>query len=387
MTQGSLHQIGTRVQYHGMMAKIITSTDNDVIFQFEDSSLELEIVKRKKLERELGNVLHFVHPETILSNLPKDLSIEAKALILRREQYVKELTRLAGIHRIGGIKVRTQAIENVARNQSDLQPPSPSTLARWAKDAILHSLGVARSILANNRKQKSTRYDHLKEIALACFDEYYLVASKPYFQTVFDIFVDRVKEQFGGNTSYPCYATFVGWIKDICPIAASLKQDGKKVTNSMMRNAIDKLIVDHPLERIECDGISLAIGLVDDEGNFLGTAKIFFVIDCYTRCILGYQLHIGSGEPSSCIIDAFRHALCPKPTGTYNENCKSDWPMYGVFESIAVDGGPGYVSLATNGFLLRAGMKASIVETYAGWKKLFPSRVCFYNARFHTCSE
>ncbi len=372
--QTSFREIGTLVQRHGATARIIGCNDDFAVLDYVGYGQAPESVPITQLEAELGSTLHLMQPETPVTSLPKQMSLPERLEIERREHYVRQLHRKTGPKGVGGRKVRQEAIDKVSVRLHDKQPPSPATLGRWAKKDRDHSLGVACDILQPFRKQHASRFDALKPLVLEVFDEEFLKQNLPSFQFTYDVFIGRIEKKFGKDCDRPCYVTFINWIKDICPIKASKLRHGQKATREMMRNAIAQIRTTHPLQRVECDAIRLAIGLVDEENRYLGSVTVFFVLDCYTRCVLGYCLHIGNGEPTSCVIHAFRHALCPKPAGTFNPNCENDWPMYGVFESAVTDGGTGYTSMQTVSFLNTAGIPMSVTQTASGWKKPFVER-------------
>jgi hypothetical protein len=370
MQTASLRTIGTKVQRHGIYATVMAANVDYTVLEYENFDLPPEAVSIEQLEAEFGNVLHLVRPEKPVQSLPKTLTLMQRIEINRRKEYVRVARQLSkGTKGVGGKEARKKAIDIVATKSGDKNPPSPAQLGRWSSMENTLSLGVADNILRFGRKSSKSKFEYLKPIALSVFDEYYLKSSLPGFQSTFDIFVGRVQKQNGENADYPCYATFINWIKDICPYEESKKRNGKLSTRELMRNAVDKMKTDRPLQRVEFDGLRLAIGLVDDNGNYLGMVTLILAIDCHTRCILGYCLHPGKGEPASTYIHAYRHALCPKPQGSYNPNCENDWPMYGVWEITVVDGGTGPTSLSSQSFLNTAGIPIDVVQTGAGWKK------------------
>ena len=314
--------------------------------------------------------MHFARKEQPVQSLPKALTVAQRIEVERRQRYVRKARQLSkGGKGVGGVKVRIKAILLVSEDLKDPNPPSPATIGRWAKKENTLSLGVADEMVGAGRKPHKSKFEYLKPIALDVFHEFFLKESLLEFQATFDIFVGRVKREHGEDSDYPCYATFIGWIKDICSFEASRKRHGKLATSELLRNAVSMIRPSRPLERVEVDGLRLAIGLVDDNKKYLGMVTLILVIDCYTRCILGYCLHVGKGKPASAYIHAYRHALCPKPEGSFNPNCENGWPAYGVWENTVVDGGSGATSLSVNGFLNTAGIPLSVVQTAAGWKK------------------
>ena len=375
MQTASLRTIGTRVQRCGINATVMAANQEYAILEYENLDQPPEPVTFEQLEAEFGNSLHLVKPKKAVQALPKTLTIEERLEVEKRQKYVRMARKLSmGPKGVGGISVRKQVRDIVSKQINDKNPASPAQIARWVVQDNTLSLGVAHDIVRIVRKPHQSKFEYLKPIALEVFDEFFLKESLPEYQSTFDIFVGHVKTKYGEDVDYPCYATFINWIKDISPYDECKKRNGKIATRELMRNAVEQIKTTRPLERIEADGLRLAIGLVDENGHYLGMVTLILLIDCHTRCILGYCLHIGKGEPASTYIHAYRHALCPKPLGSFNVNCKNDWPMYGVWETTVVDGGTGPTSLAANSFLNTAGIPIDVVQTAAGWKKPYIER-------------
>lgn len=82
--------------------------------------------------------------------------------------------------------------------------------------------------------------------------------------------------------------------------------------------------------------------LVDEDGYVIGRPYLTTVIDCYSRCIVGFYL--GLAAPSSQVVAlALRNAILPKRYGSeYELRCK--WSTYGVPKYIYTDGGKDFRS-------------------------------------------
>ena len=76
--------------------------------------------------------------------------------------------------------------------------------------------------------------------------------------------------------------------------------------------------------------------LVDEDGGEIGRPTLTTVIDCYSRCIVGYRL--GLKAPSSLVVAlALQHAMLPKQySSEYEMRCQ--WIAYGSPRYIYTDG-------------------------------------------------
>ncbi|BAZ18303.1 integrase, catalytic region (plasmid) [Calothrix sp. NIES-4071] len=82
--------------------------------------------------------------------------------------------------------------------------------------------------------------------------------------------------------------------------------------------------------------------MVDEDGEEIGRPNLTTVIDCYSRCIVGFRL--GFNPPSSQVVAlSLRNGILPKRYGSeYELRCK--WSAYGVPKYVFTDGGKDFRS-------------------------------------------
>jgi hypothetical protein len=371
----SLRKSGALVRFKDMPARIIPIGDEHVTLVFESKELPPLILTNFEMEQAFGTILFFVddrqpgpHSAGILT--PSEI-IEQN----RIDVYIKTLNELMGRKKggVGGKKVRKKCIEIASKKLNDSNPPSLTLLGNWAKDENTKIGGAKPKNTKIKHKRKSKFSDGVRKLALEVADEYFFKPVGQSMQYTYDKFVPIVKESFD---DWPSRETFNTWLKSIiAPKELFNKKYSKTEIKKLLRNAVKKFMTKRPLERVEADGVYLQIGVVDEEDNYLGAVTIVFLLDVHTRCILGYEMHLGSGEPSSTIISAVRHAICPKTEGSYHTLHNNHWFCYGVPELFIFDGGPGFCSIETHGYILS--YCGSIIETVASncpWLKPFIER-------------
>jgi len=92
----------------------------------------------------------------------------------------------------------------------------------------------------------------------------------------------------------------------------------------------------------QIDHTKADILLVDEDGEEIGRPQLTTVIDCHSRCIVGFRL--GFSAPSSQVVAlALRNAILPKRYGTEYE-LRSKWSAYGVPKYVYTDGGKDFRS-------------------------------------------
>jgi putative transposase len=338
------------------------------------------VIDIAEFEAKLNKEFFLISAKEKFADKFKTLTYSQQAEVAWRKRCVDALYARIGHGKIGGKHVRNEVAAQLMTDNPQMKV-SAASLARWAKYDQTNSLGVAADILKAPARRESKYSEDVIQLALDVFDGYLLKPNMPTIQWAYDIFTQQFEEKFGADADRPCYRIFNDWFKKYCcPIEALQKMHGRFSTRELLRNAIKQIIVDRPLERVEADAIYVGTGLVDDEGNYLGTPVVFFVLDCFTRSVLGLHIQIGKGESSVSIQDSIRHAMLPKDL----EN-EGDWPMYGLFERLYTDGGPGYSAIETTSFALYYQCTVTTVKTGRGSCKPYierfngTARQCFFS--------
>lgn len=373
MSMQSLYTAGTRVRYQDALAIITPLPDDQIALSFEELDIKPHVMPLKEAEREFGKTLH-LHKQRKVVTQQIDYSIADMVEIKRRKAYVDELLLVSKSGGPGGAKLRQSVIDRVKYRLDDPKGVSPAQLARWLETVQTHSLGVAATLRQPTQTRSSQFSDEVRDLALQAIDDYYLQPGCPNVQFAYDCYIDDVNEHLGEKIKRPCYQTFCYWVQSIHPIEAITQRHGLKAAREAKRNAVKKLVVDRILERVEVDAVNLAIGLRDENGNYLGLVTLFVAFDCRSRSVLGIQLQVGRGESAASVIDLYKHAIGPKGPGSYSLEALFDWPMYGLPEVIVSDGGAGFTAIKTQAFCLYAGTQTQIVEAGMGWKKPYIER-------------
>jgi len=360
----------TRVNFHGLLATVTPIGNSHIALKFDETSQGINTLTIEEATRELGRSLHFIGKGNE-EKIPVDLDFDDLIELRRRRAYVEELKRVSIKGGCGSVKTRVGVIAHVQRKMNDKIGTSPASLQRWFKADNEHSQGLASTLRRQvTQPRPSTFSQEVQDCAIRAIDNYYLVPGKPSIQFAYDCFVEDVNEFIGHDAKRPCYGTFNIWVKQLTnPVDQLAVQHGKRAVRSANRKALRKLVVNRIHERVEVDAVHLAVGLVDTEDRYLGTATVFVCIDCFSRSILGIQVQVGRGESAASVIDSYKNAITPKDRSFYSPECVNTWPMYGVSEAYVGDGGPGYTAIKTIAFCEDVGTQTETVDTGKGWKK------------------
>ncbi|MGS0824383.1 hypothetical protein ACVBIO_01095 [Shewanella sp. 0m-8] len=372
MMKISLRTSDLLVRYNNALARIQLAGKEHVTLVFENQVYPPLVLENSALESAYGENLFIVNDVSPLSSNVK-LTPENKMVITRINTYLEELRKLTGPKGVGGLEKRKLAIVNASKLLDDSKPPSPSTLGEWAKDANVSINGASNRYLKPIKRNRSTQFNsEVKILASDTINEFVIKPMSTSFQAAFDIFVDQAKLR---NLKYPSLTTFTKWIKSVEPKLVNKNKYSRNERKKLFRNACEKMRTSRPLERVEADAVHLQIGIVDENGTYLGPLLIVILICAHTRCIVGYSMKSGRGESGALVVSAMRHALCPKPEGSFTSRNGNPWFCYGVFEKLVVDGGPGFTSTVTQSYLMS--ICNSTIETNASsspWLKPYVER-------------
>jgi len=365
-------ETGTKALVNGIKATMHMIGPKEVAFQFDSINMPTKVMNIDDTKAELGKTIHMRSNQADSPVYPAQLTITEQILKDKMQHYIDELNVQAGLGGVGGIKLRQKVIKKVAKKLGDHCPPSAATLARWQNTDKTQVIGITQSIIRNRNGTRARQYEKsgIYDLALECIDNHFLIKNQPSITDAYKKFQERVVKEYPGM-QIPSRQTFTSWINNICSITKLIKRNGKRFAKAYRRNAVKEILTERPLQRVEADGLHLAIGIVDEDGNYLGRVIILFVFDAHTRSVLGYKVIVSKGESSSAIIDSYRHALLPKNPGPL---CKNTYPMFGVFETIFTDGGKGYLAKDPNAYLLLAGVQQDVVQSYSGWQKPYVER-------------
>jgi len=368
----SLKTDGQKIIFNNLNAITKNIGQDEIAIQFE-GNMPTKIISVDQASALYGNTILFRSDKLDSAVYPTQLDIGEQVIQDKINLYLKELNLQAGLGGYGGDKLRKSVIEKVAKEQGDNCPPSITTLYRWQLLANNQAQGIQQWLLSQRTpKKREGKFvkSGVYDIALRCIDDEYLTTKQTSITLVYTKFIESVRNELG-SVDVPSRTTFSTWIADITPIQKVIKRQGKRKAKQQNRNATKELLTERALQRVEADGLHLSIGIVDDNGNYLGRTIILIVFDVHTRCVLGFKVIVAKAENSSAIIDSYRHALLPKTVGAL---CKNEYPMCGVFESVFTDGGRGYLAKNSVAFLALAGIQQDTVQSYSGWKKPFVER-------------
>ncbi|MBY5946010.1 hypothetical protein [Photobacterium rosenbergii] len=363
-----------RIEILGKKGFIKHICHEETLVRFEETKISQVFETSYIQEMYCSGELKIINTETLIPT-KEMLTDKEYALLEYKRAYVEHLMA----HHSGQPTSKSavnDALQVVPLQINDLNSPSRSTLCRWVKEyqkAGSHIMAFAPRKPGPKRRTR-VPYNRLDEIYDA-LHKYYLCRNP---MTLSAIHKDLVVGWKHANISdFPSRSTFYSEVHDYLGDDKIIEaQNGKSAANKHNRQALKKYIVHSILERVEIDSAYINIGLLDDDGNYLGPAILTVAIDVYSRAILGISLEVGrQGESTEHIVDCLRNSILTKPGNeTIPEEFRKGWPMCGKPAQIIADAGPGYVSKAFTLLLSILDISRDTTKVRQPWKKPFIER-------------
>lgn len=361
------------VHYYNVPAIMNPIPHNKIVISYDHGHTHLEptIISLDEAEAELNRNLFIRSGKSKSRNAKRknDLSAVEKRELSRRELYLNALKAAKSTPGCGGVALRNEVIQQV-HDEYGVDLICASTLGEWHRKEQEHEDAILATLPSKHRNRESQFSEEIQQLAYDIILKEYCKNVDSSITSAHKKLVKAIIKQYGENEEHPSYGTFRNWIKTIDPNIVTEKKYGKQAAREMKRKALQKLKTLRILERVEVDAVSLNVGIIDDNENYLGTVTLYVCIDCFSRAVLGYCVQIGRGENSASVIESFKHAIAPKE-GKYVEACQNEWPMHGLIELLVADGGSGYASITTTSWCMRYNISRQTVETHSGWQKPF----------------
>jgi len=310
----------------------VNNKPEDLTPWFTDESLSLFSQPSPKAEKKTEVVARDLetYPEAIQQETMRRLAFI---------NWIKK--RLVG----GWTQKNLEPIIPFAATALNFKAPGWRTVSRWwglysASEFNLLSLTPKHHRKGNVNKRVSTADDKYIEEAISC----YLVEERPTIAAAYQYYSDRVRTDniglVSGEAKALSYKGLYNRIKKLSPYDVMVARYGKQRADIEF-NAVDgHKKLSRILQRVEIDHTPLDLILLDDELHIpLGRPYLTLLIDCYSRCIIGF--HLGFNEPGyNPVRKALLNAIKPKDyiKDEYPE-IKNDWPCFGKIERLVVDNG------------------------------------------------
>ena len=283
---------------------------------------------------------------------------EQKKEVIRLEKYCIELS---SEKRPCAKGVRERVISKVAADIGDANPPSKSKIHKIYRRWIDSGKNMPNVLFGKQRHRRPVIPDEIFNLMDEVIQSVYLRKSRC---TIYKAYIEFTRAYFNRQYLGPCpsLSSFERRIQKLDRLTAIRKRFGESAAREEGRSATAKTKLRHILELVSMDAAHFNYGLKNMLGQYVGMPSIYFVMDDYSRAVLGYGIHIGKhSESSGCVIHTLRYAISKKHDPLY--------PFFGLPCTVVVDQGVAYVSEDAVRFF--GGLQVNIAKTATrmGWGK------------------
>ncbi|MBA6417547.1 transposase family protein [Colwellia sp. 6M3] len=332
---------GTRFNLKG------ENSDEYVHYLIVLSDSKTVVAERENGEREpfhvcvlqglIGEKLEFVRNEPVVPVIPLMTDIQ-RAQVERKMIYINcaiEANPSAPTAKKSGLLARAKAMGITG----DKYPAGLSTINGWVKK-YNDNLKSQMALLSQGGRGRNSKFcSNIVELADTVIVDC-ILCSEPYtcIEAYEILKVEALKVGYE-EKDLPCASTFANWVSDLKYYDVVEAQCGRTVRDFESRQMMKIFECSSILARVEFDAVHIQIGLLDDETHeYLGSVIVMMAIDVFSRCILGYSLHVGQGgETVELTVECMQHAVMPKKRKNWEKIC-------GKMSMAVCDAGAAFVS-------------------------------------------
>lgn len=254
-------------------------------------------------------------------------------------------------------------LEQIATERGDHRPVHESTVYRWRR-RFLRAERDVRALFAEFDKQGGRGKPRLDpEVEELIDNEIDAQVAKHKGLHAVDVHLAVLLAIQQANTTrtesehlqVPSLRTIQRRISSLYSFEVAVAHYGKKEAERRHAHKGKSRRVDRILELVEADHTPVDLLVVDEHGKVSSRPMVTFLLDRYSRCVLGYHLSLaGYGTPA--VFAALRHALLPKTYLASRYGGGIDWPCFGWPERVLMDNGREFHSDAVRDALANLGI-------------------------------
>lgn len=272
-----------------------------------------------------------------LKESPKEISVKIDLSLLTDEEIEVAKQRLAIIEPL--LQIGTKRKKADVLQVAEKEGLDETTLYRWIKRYEESGKLSSLVVLRRSDKGQSRIEDEQEEIVKLVINEYFLVQERPSVESGWNEYKSKC-EQAGIK---PCSkSTFARRVDTICPREKALKRKGPREAHEKHDPAVNSFNAEFPLKATQIDHTQPNVILVDDiHRKTIGRPWVTFLIDIYSRMILGFYLSLS--PPSAFAVGmCMVFAMCRKEKWLAQRGIEVDYPVWGLLDNVGADNGPDF---------------------------------------------
>jgi len=347
MNKAMLLKPGVDLKVSGRHGTIIYVDNERVLVGYADKSSDL--FKPMELLQAINDQLINIIDKPTEIRCVINISDEDQAECDRREAYCREFFQFKQENPTKGLP--QSLVDEVYEAIKEEHPIKPSVkrVYAWNKLWIADGKDMVLQVV---KQEKSETEWRIPDVVLEFMDKmikrYYMKDSLPTMVSAYDKFImafSRKKKEFKGY-DVPSQSTFERRINTWPKYEMDFARYGKKHADRENREASGTYNVQNVLDLVECDGLEVNLGLLNEDGTYAGKILIIAAQDIKTRACIGYTVIIGKQpkESAAAVVHCLSHSMRLKPD-------PNKYSTSGIALNYVLDNGPGFRSVMTKKFL------------------------------------
>jgi putative transposase len=242
--------------------------------------------------------------------------------------------------------------------------PSQRTVERWYRAWCDGGHDLRALLPADFLKGRRAKIisGAVAEILDEVIEDFYLIATPYKVNQLFQILRGRIEKQNLGlprkaQLKVPNIRSVYRYVRALEPFEVAAAQHGVRAAKAKYDAVGAGITARHPLEIVQVDHHLVDLQLILRSGTILGRPWLTLAIDLYSRMVVGFYLSFNAPSYIS-VMRCLKHAIAPKEMylqqvaeqleqhsdTSYNPEFASNWPCFGLIDTLVLDNGPEFHS-------------------------------------------
>jgi hypothetical protein len=339
--------------------------DNKKVVLCCEESLEKSMVKKTEYFFEMITN-ETIYPVYLHNAYIEELTSKQKEKLAKRKPYIQILKKLVEDEGVKATTLKTykRLTAMVEEEFGIYDHPSKSYIAEWWKLYIDRDCILEDTI--SQDKEASTRFNEPTEALISRFlQKVWLKSKSSNVSAAFALYEEKAIELRKTNPAITkaSIKAFKKRLNDLTEFSLIISSGSRAKIAQTFRTLCKKIVTTAALERVEMDGLSLNLALIDETtGKVSGNVTLYIAIDCHTRYPVSVTFELGEKESTDSVVHLTKNMFM---------NMSDELNASGLPMLLVVDNGPGFKSFKMKKLAERLRIDYINTPSNMPWKKPF----------------
>jgi transposase InsO family protein len=350
--------------------EILEIDEND--FYVERESNLIMLIKARNSNNEVDTEKEEGHEVIDISAY----SEESQKRLLRKNSYVKGIEH-RGIAR-GMISLIDEAIQEIAMEIGDQNPPTARSVSAWACQYQKHQGDISSLFDKRCFKQPYVRTNQENEILIQeAIDECFMTLKRGSARSAYEAYLITIKKEnqklmgMGTLLLKPISErTFYRRANARNKKEVAIARFGRFHANNEFRMIKGHLPASRPLDYVEIDSTILDLYVIDDEIHLpLGRPTLHIAKDRFSGLVIGFSASFSGASAEGALTTIANSFKSREAIKKRFPSIKNDWPIAGPATVYVTDNGSDFHALAFKRAIAELGAIQAFCEIRTPWHK------------------